>query len=72
MVKLDISVTYDKVHKVLAEGNFVLAMSECYFKGVSKAFYDLWRIERGKINEHWDTIETIPPKEELKNNGGEF
>jgi predicted SnoaL-like aldol condensation-catalyzing enzyme len=61
---LDISVTYVKVHKVLAEGNFVLAMSECYFKVVSTAFYDLWWMERGKINEHWDTIETISPKEE--------
>ncbi len=66
--KQGVVVTYDRVYKILGEGNFVLAMSECHFKGVSTAFYDLWRIENGKITEHWDTIETIPAREEGKNN----
>lgn len=32
----------------------------------------LFRIEHGKIAEHWDTIETIPSKEQWKNDNGKF
>lgn len=64
---------YDKVHKVLGEGNFVLTMSEGKFgKGEHVAFYDLFRLENGQIVEHWDTIEPIPAKENWKNNNGKF
>lgn len=64
---------YDKVHKILGEGNFVLTLSEGVFgKGDHVAYYDLFRIEAGKIVEHWDIIETIPAKEERKNNNGKF
>ncbi len=64
---------YHKVHKVLGEGNFVLTMSEGKFgQGDHTAFYDLFRVEAGKIVEHWDVIETIPPKSEWKNDNGKF
>ncbi len=64
---------YDKVHKVLAEGNFVLSMSEGKFgKGDHVAYYDLFRLEDGKIVEHWDIIENIPAKEDWKNDNGKF
>jgi len=64
---------YTKTHKILGEGNFVLAMSEGKFgKGDHTAFYDLFRLENGQIVEHWDVISTIPPKEEWKNNNGKF
>lgn len=64
---------YDKVHKVLGEGNFVLAVSEGKFgKGDHVAYYDLFRLEEGKIVEHWDIIENIPAKEEWKNDNGKF
>ncbi|MEO0473444.1 MAG: nuclear transport factor 2 family protein [Bacteroidota bacterium] len=64
---------YDKVHKVLGEGNFVLTMSEGKFgKGDHTAFYDLFRLEDGKIVEHWDVISTIPPEAEWKNQNGKF
>ncbi|MCB0543467.1 MAG: nuclear transport factor 2 family protein [Saprospiraceae bacterium] len=64
---------YKKVHKVLGEGNFVLTVSEGYFgKGDHVAYYDLFRIENGKIVEHWDVIETIPPQSEWKNGNGKF
>lgn len=64
---------FEKTHKVLAEGNFVLSMSEGKFgKGEHTAFYDLFRLEDGKIVEHWDVIAPIPPKTEWKNNNGKF
>lgn len=70
--KQGISMKYNKIHQVLGEGNFVLAVSEGRFGGTPTAFYDLFRIEDGKIAEHWDTMESIPPKEQWKNNNGKF
>jgi len=72
MAKEGITMKYDKIHKVLAEGNFVLAMSEGTFAGKHSAFYDLFRVEKGKIAEHWDTIEVIPAASEWKNTNGKF
>jgi predicted SnoaL-like aldol condensation-catalyzing enzyme len=72
MAKQGITMKYDKIHKVLAEGNFVLAMSEGTFGGKHSAFYDLFRVEKGKIAEHWDTIEVIPAESEWKNTNGKF
>lgn len=64
---------YTKLHKVLGQGNFVLAMSEGKFgKGEHTAFYDLFRLENGQIVEHWDVISTIPPQSEWKNENGKF
>ena len=64
---------YDQVHQVIGEGNFVLTASEGKFgKGDHVAFYDLFRLENGKIVEHWDIIQPIPPKEEWKNDNGKF
>jgi predicted SnoaL-like aldol condensation-catalyzing enzyme len=72
MAKAGITMKYDKVHKVLGEGNFVLVVSEGSFGGKPTAFYDLFRAENGKIAEHWDTLETIPPQSEWKNQNGKF
>ena len=64
---------FTKVHKVLGEGNFVLAISEGKFgKGEHTAFYDLFRLENGQIVEHWDVIEPIQPEGERKNKNGKF
>ncbi len=64
---------YDRLHKVLGQGNFVLAMSEGKFgKGEQTAFYDLFRLENGLIVEHWDVIASIPPESEWKNDNGKF
>lgn len=63
---------YEKNHMLLAEGNFVLGVSEGQFMGAQTAFYDLFRIDNGKIVEHWDVIEAIPPRDEWKNDNGKF
>ena len=63
---------YTKNHMVLGQGNFVLTVSEGEFLGKHSSFYDLFRIEGGRIVEHWDTIETIAPASEHKNKNGKF
>jgi len=63
---------YDRTHRVLAEGNFVLSVSEGFRASVHSAFYDLFLVANGKLVEHWDTIETVPPRTEWKNDNGKF
>jgi predicted SnoaL-like aldol condensation-catalyzing enzyme len=72
MAKQGITMKYDRVHRVLGNGNFVLSASEGVFAGKHVAFYDLFRVANGKIAEHWDTIESIPPRAEWKNQNGKF
>jgi len=67
-----ITIQYDQIHRVLAEGNFVLCVCEGTLDGVHSSFYDLFRLSNGKIVEHWDTIEAIPPRSEWKNDNGKF
>jgi predicted SnoaL-like aldol condensation-catalyzing enzyme len=72
MAKAGMPMTYTNNHMVLGEGNFVLAVSEGQFLNKHVAFYDLFRIENGRIVEHWDTVEEIPPRENWKNSNGKF
>ena len=66
------AIQYQRVHRVLAEGNFALSVSEGASRGVHSAFFDLFRIAGGKVVEHWDTTEAIPPRSEWKNDNGKF
>ncbi|KMJ59585.1 hypothetical protein AB685_01535 [Bacillus sp. LL01] len=70
--KQGITMQYDKLHLIVAQGNFVLVVSEGQLGGKHTSFYDLFRVENGKIAEHWDVVETILPKEEWKNENGKF
>jgi len=65
-------IDYQQLHRVLAEGNFVLCVSEGEKAGVHSAFYDLFRVAGGKLVEHWDTTEKIAPSSEWKNDNGKF
>ena len=59
MAKQGIQMIYNKTHFVLADGDYALAVSEGSFAGVATTFYDLFRVENGKIAEHWDVMETL-------------
>ena len=72
LAKAGIAMKYDTVHKVLGQGNFVLVVSEGSFGGKPTSFYDLFRVANGKIAEHWDTLETIRPEGDWKNQNGKF
>lgn len=67
-----ISIRYEKSHRFLAEGNFVLSVCEGHANQVPSSFFDLYRLKDAKIVEHWDTTEAIPPQDKWKNNNGKF
>lgn len=67
-----IEMIYTNTPIIVGQGNFVLAVSEGTLGGTPTAFYDMWRIENGKIIEHWDIIETIPDKDTWANDNGKF
>ena len=72
LAKQGIQMIYNKTYFVLADGDYALAVSEGTFGGVATSFYDLFRVENGKIAEHWDAMETIADKTTWKNQNGKF
>jgi predicted SnoaL-like aldol condensation-catalyzing enzyme len=56
----------------VAEGNFVLVLTEGDIPSGLTALYDLFRVENGKIVEHWDVLTPIPPRDQWKNADGPF
>ena len=67
-----ITIQYDRIHRLLAEGDFVLSVSEGFLNGRHSSFYDLYRVSHGKLVEHWDTTDAIPPRGDWKNENGKF
>jgi predicted SnoaL-like aldol condensation-catalyzing enzyme len=66
------AIVYSRVHRVLGEGEFVLVISEGTLGDEPTAYYDLFRVEAGRIAEHWDVIQAIPPREQWANDNGKF
>jgi predicted SnoaL-like aldol condensation-catalyzing enzyme len=65
-----LSMEYKKTYRTIAEGNFVFTHSEGTFAGRHVAFADLFRIEAGKIVEHWDVISDVTTGGAKNSNGG--
>ena len=57
--------------RYIAEGNFVLCLVEARTEPPT-ANYDLFRVENGKIAEHWDVLSVIPPENRRKNTNDPF
>lgn len=70
--KQGIQMIYGKTYMVLADGNYALAVSEGSFGGAHTSYYDLFRMENGKIAEHWDVMETIADPSTWQNQNGKF
>lgn len=70
MADQGVTMTYDTLHMAVAEGNFVFTASEGRFAGAPTAFFDLFRVEDGRIVEHWDVIAPIPA--EMAHANGKF
>jgi predicted SnoaL-like aldol condensation-catalyzing enzyme len=61
-----------QTRRFIAEGNFVLALVDANAVSAHTANYDLFRVENGKIAEHWDILSPIPPPEQRKNGNDPF
>lgn len=61
---------YSDTPIVVAEGNFAFTASEGTLGDTPTAFFDLFRVESGRIVEHWDVISAIPA--EMAHNNGKF
>lgn len=72
LAKAGIQMIYNKTHLILGQGNFVLTISEGTFGGVHTSYYDLFRVENGKVAEHWDVMETIADQSTWANQNGKF
>jgi predicted SnoaL-like aldol condensation-catalyzing enzyme len=58
--------------RYVADGNFVLALVEANAEGGPTANYDLFRVDSGRIVEHWDVLSPIPPREQWRNSNGPY
>jgi predicted SnoaL-like aldol condensation-catalyzing enzyme len=72
LAKAGVAIEFERIHRVLGEGDFVLVVSEGRLGGKACAYYDLFRVAAGKIAEHWDTIQDIPPRSAWQNTNGKF
>jgi predicted SnoaL-like aldol condensation-catalyzing enzyme len=46
----------NRIHRIVADGEFVFTQGEGLLHGEPTAFYDLFRVENGKLAEHWDVV----------------
>ncbi|MEM0999427.1 MAG: nuclear transport factor 2 family protein [Bacteroidota bacterium] len=60
---------YDEIVLQVGQGNFVATLSKASFGEQAYAQVDIFRLENGKIVEHWDNAEPVP---EVNVNGGKF
>ncbi|MEM8556676.1 MAG: nuclear transport factor 2 family protein [Bacteroidota bacterium] len=60
---------YDEIVLLVGRGNFVATLCRATWAGRPYAQVDLFRLADGRIVEHWDNAEPVPPPEETVNSG---
>lgn len=63
-------ISMTKTHRLIGDGDFVLSQSEGMFGPTPFVYFDLFRLKRGKIVEHWDVM--APKASSLSHNNGQF
>jgi len=63
---------FNKVHLLIAEGDFVLVATDYSQAKIPGAYFELYRLENKKIAERWLVNETIATQENWKNKWGKF
>ena len=56
LAKQGITMKYDRMRVIVAEGNFVYVLSDGHFAGAPYTFHDLFRVAGGRAAEHWDVM----------------
>lgn len=51
-----------KVHRIVGQGNFVLTQTAAMINDKESVAYDIYRVEKGKIAEHWSVVQEVPTK----------
>lgn len=64
------TMVYEDVFKIVGQGNFVVSYSLVDLAGTKMAVFDVFRLDAGRIVEHWDNFESIP--EGPQPNSGKF
>lgn len=53
--------------RTIADDTHVVLHYHLTRPGTSEAVVDIWRIDDGLIVEHWDTVQPVPPADEVPN-----
>lgn len=62
--------TIDEIKILLGQGDLVFVAARGTHEGEPCAYIDLYRMEEGKLVEHWGFPEMIPPQHQSKNHNG--
>ena len=65
----DRALIYQDIVLLVGEGNFVATLCKATYDGTPYAQVDIFRLDAGKIVEHWDASEPVPSPEVAKNSG---
>jgi predicted SnoaL-like aldol condensation-catalyzing enzyme len=60
---------YNFIFHVMGQGDHVVSLSKVTYDRLELCIFDIFRIEKGKIVEHWDNMEPIPHRNEWANAG---
>ncbi len=60
---------YEMLFKLIGAGDFVVTYGKRHADGADYARFDLYRVENGRIVEHWENEETISPRADWGNSG---
>ncbi|MGO3363062.1 MAG: nuclear transport factor 2 family protein [Corynebacterium sp.] len=63
---------YDKLHRSVADGQFVLTHSEGSIAGQRHSYMELWHLKDGVLSEMWDAISEVPADGEALHTHGIF
>ena len=62
--------TIDEIRLLVGQGDLVFVAARGTHEGDACAYIDLYRVEDGKIVEHWGFPEMVPPREQWRNQNG--